>query len=266
MDVAPLIDPVALSIGPVAGLGPLQIRWYGLSYVVGIGVAWLLLDRRATRHGWTSNQVGDLVFYAALGGVLGGRLGYILFYNLPVYLDQPWKVLAVWQGGMSFHGGALGCALALFLYARALGRHWLAVADFLVPVVPVALFFGRLGNFANGELWGAPTDLPWGVVFPDAGPEPRHPTQIYEASLEGLALYLLLSWAGARSFAARRGLLSGLFLVGYALARSLVEFWRTPDAHIGYLALGWLTMGQLLCVPMLVLGGWLLFRARIPET
>lgn len=243
---SPLIDPVAFA------LGPLQIRWYGLSYVVGIGVAWWLLNLRARSDGFGREEVGDLVFHAALGGVLGGRLGYILFYNLPVYIAEPLKVFAVWEGGMSFHGGLLGCAAALIWHARTRKRSWLEVADFLVPVVPVALFFGRLGNFANGELWGAPTALPWGVIFPEGGPLPRHPTQLYEAALEGLLLFALLWRVSATPRSP--GLLSGIFLCGYALARSVVEFWRVPDAHIGYLAFGWVTMGQLLSAPMLVLG------------
>jgi len=249
------IDPIAFEVGPLA------VRWYGLSYLAGIGGAWWLLSRRARAVGGVAAAawVGDLIFYAAIGGVIGGRLGYILFYDLPAYLATPWKMLAVWEGGMSFHGGAIGLALALVWLARQSGHSLLALGDALVPVVPLALFFGRLGNFANGELWGAPTGLPWGVVFPGAGPEPRHPTQLYQAGLEGLALFMLLWWLSARP--QPRGFLSGLFLVGYALARGLVEIWRVPDAHIGYLFGGWLTMGQLLSAPMLVIGLLLLLRA-----
>lgn len=251
------IDPIAFAVGPLA------VRWYGLSYLAGIGAAWWLLSLRARALGGTSASsawVSDLVFYAAIGGVLGGRLGYILFYDLSAYLAQPWKVLAVWEGGMSFHGGAIGLTLALLWLVRRSGHGLIALGDALVPVVPLALFFGRLGNFANGELWGAPTGLPWGVIFPHAGPEPRHPTQLYQAALEGLLLFALLWWLSARP--RPRGLLTGVFLVGYAIARSLVEIWRVPDAHIGYLLGGWLTMGQLLCVPMLVIGLLLMLRAR----
>jgi phosphatidylglycerol:prolipoprotein diacylglycerol transferase len=250
------IDPVAFAVGPFA------VRWYGLSYLAGIGTTWWLLSRRAHALGGPAAAawVADLVFYAAVGGVLGGRLGYILFYDLPAYLAAPWKVLAVWEGGMSFHGGAIGFALALLWLARRSGHGLLALGDALVPVVPLALFFGRLGNFANGELWGVPTTLPWGVVFPLAGPEPRHPTQIYQASLEGLLLFLLLWWLSRRPLP--RGLLTGVFLTGYALARGLVEIWRVPDAHIGHLLGDWLTMGQLLSLPMFAIGLLLIAQAR----
>ena len=254
----PDIDPVAIEIGPLA------IHWYGLSYIAGIALAWWLLKRRAAApgSGWTPQQVGDVVFYAALGGVLGGRIGYALFYNARSYLEDPSAIFAVWQGGMSFHGGVIGMVLAVAWLARAQGRPFLDISDFLVPVVPIGLGLGRIANFVNQELWGAPTTLPWGVMFthPAAGAVARHPTQLYEALLEGLVLFLVLD--GVRRGAPPRGTLTGVFLLGYGVFRALVELLREPDAHIGYLAWGWVTMGQLLSLPMIVAGLALLLTAR----
>ncbi len=246
----PHIDPVAFKVGPVA------VHWYGLSYIVGIALGWGLLHDRAARSDgrWTRDQVADLVFYAALGGVLGGRLGYILFYNFESYLANPLGIFKVWQGGMSFHGGALGMSLALAWYARAGKRPFLELADFLVAVIPIGLGLGRLANFVNQELWGAPTTVPWGVVFtnPAAGGVARHPSQIYEALLEGLLLFAILNLVARRP--RPTGLLLGLFLMFYGLFRFAVEFVREPDAHIGYLAFDWFTMGQLLSLPMVIIG------------
>ena len=253
----PHIDPVAFKVGPVA------VHWYGLSYIVGIALGWGLLHDRAARSDgrWTSEQVADLVFYAALGGVLGGRLGYILFYNFDSYLANPLGIFKVWQGGMSFHGGALGMSLALAWYARASKRPFLELADFLVPVIPIGLGLGRLANFVNQELWGAPTTLPWGVVFtnPAAGGVARHPSQIYEALLEGLLLFVILNLVARRP--RPTGMLLGLFLMFYGLFRFAVEFVREPDAHIGYLAFDWFTMGQLLSLPMVIIGLVLIIAA-----
>ena len=252
---APLIDPVALSIGP------LKIHWYGLMYLCGFAGAWWLAKLRAVRPGspLTVEQVGDLLFYGALGVVLGGRLGYVLFYNLPQYLADPLALLKVWQGGMSFHGGLLGVLAAMWWYARRLQLGFFQLTDFIAPLVPVGLFFGRIGNFINGELYGRATDLPWGVVFPAAGPLPHHPSQLYEAGLEGLTLFLLLWWYSSRPRPCRA--VSGLFLIGYGVFRFGVELVRLPDAQLGYLAWGWLTMGQVLTVPMVLLGIWLMFSA-----
>lgn len=254
----PDIDPIAFQIGPVA------VRWYGISYVVGIGAMWYLLARRARRseHPWSADAVADLVFYVALGGVLGGRLGYVLFYNLPAYLAEPLSIFKVWQGGMSFHGGLLGVLVACYLFARRERRAFFAVTDFLAPGVPIGLMCGRIGNFINSELWGAPTDLPWGVVFPDplSGGVPRHPSQLYEAGLEGLVLFAVLWVVSARP--RPQMFISGLFLAGYALARFAVEFVRVPDPQIGYLASGWLTMGQVLSTPMFIFGVGLMIAAR----
>lgn len=251
----PAIDPVAIS------LGPLQVRWYGLSYIAGTLLGWWLLRRRAGRHGWNAEQVADLVFYVVLGAVVGGRLGSVLFYNLPYYLDHPLAVFRIWEGGMSFHGGLLGVLLAIWWFARKQRRGFFEVTDYLAPVVPLALFFGRIGNFINGELWGKPSDVPWAMVFPDpaAGGVPRHPSQLYEAALEGLLLFAILWAYSARPRPTMA--ISGLFLAGYGVFRFLVEFVRVPDEQLGYLAFGWLTMGQVLCVPMIVAGVILMLLA-----
>lgn len=251
----PSIDPVAISIGP------LKIHWYGLMYVIGIGGVWLLARRRAKEPGfiWTASDVEDLVFYTALGLVIGGRLGYMLFYSFPAFIQDPLMLFRVWEGGMAFHGGLLGALGAMWLFARKQKCAFFAVTDFIARYVPIGLFTGRIGNFINGELWGKPTDVPWAMVFPDAGPEPRHPSQLYEAFLEGIVLFVALQWLSRRSPPTMA--VSGLFLLLYGLFRFLVEFVRLPDAHIGYLAFGWLTMGQVLSFPMIVLGMVLLFLA-----
>ena len=251
----PSINPIALQLGPIA------IHWYGLAYLTGIGCCWWLLARRAQASGagaWSPKALADLIFYAAIGGVLGGRLGYVLFYNFGEYLANPWELLAVWRGGMSFHGGLLGGAAGLWWFTRADHRSFLATTDFFLPVVPIGLGLGRLANFVNQELWGAPTQLPWGVLFtaPLAGGVPRHPSQLYEALLEGLLLYGLLAWFRRRS--PRVGSVTGVFLLAYAVCRFAVEFVREPDAHLGYLLGGWLTLGQVLCLPMFLLGVGLL--------
>ncbi len=252
MLTAPDIDPIAIEIGPLA------IRWYGLMYVLGFLGGWWLGVVRARRPGtgWRKEEVADLLFYVALGVILGGRLGYVLFYNLPHYAMHPLEVFYLWEGGMSFHGGLLGVALALWLYARHTARRWLAVSDFLAPLAPVGLGLGRIGNFINQELWGKVTDLPWGMVFRHAGPLPRHPSQLYEAFLEGLVLFVVLWLYSARP--RPMGAISALFLIGYGTFRFLVEFVREPDPQLGYLAGGWVTMGQALSLPM-ILGGVALF-------
>lgn len=244
------IDPVAFSIGK------LNIYWYGISYIVGISLAWHMLNRRIKQpqFDWTKQQVSDIVFYAMLGIIIGGRLGSVLFYNLPYYLDHPVDILKIYQGGMSFHGGLIGVLAAMYWYGRSIGKSFLEMTDFIAPVVPIGLGFGRLGNFVNGELWGMPTDLPWGVVFNSvyAGGIARHPTQLYEAFLEGLVLFLLLWWFSAKPRLC--GLVSACFLIGYGVFRSGVELIREPDQHIGYLAFDWVTMGHILCLPMIIVG------------
>jgi len=252
----PNIDPIAFSIGPF------DIRWYGISYVAGILTAWWLLSRRAVRTpSWNSEQIADLVFYGTIGVIVGGRLGSVLFYNLPYYIDNPLDIFKINQGGMSFHGGLIGVAIAIIYFGKKYGKLIFSVSDFVAPAVPVGLFFGRIANFINGELWGAPTLLPWAMVFPDprAGTLPRHPTQLYEAFLEGIVLFIILWWYSSKP----RPLMAttGLFLLGYGAFRFLVEFVREPDANIGYLALNWVTMGQVLSFPMILFGVLLLLMA-----
>jgi phosphatidylglycerol:prolipoprotein diacylglycerol transferase len=245
----PQIDPVALTIGP------LQIHWYGLMYLVGFVAGWWLLMHRSRRPGseWTREQVGDVVFYVALGVILGGRVGYVVFYNFGQFLDNPLWLFEVWTGGMSFHGGAIGVLITFALLARKFGKRYFTVADFVVPVVPIGLGAGRLGNFINGELWGRPSEMPWAMIFPaDRMGVPRHPSQLYECLLEGVVLFAVLWLYSARPRPA--GAVTGLFGVGYGLSRICVEFFREPDVQLGYLAGGWLTMGMLLSIPMVVIG------------
>ncbi len=246
--LAPNIDPVAIS------LGPLKIHWYGIMYVLGFLALWWLATRHARRpdSGWKPEEVGDFVFYGMIGVILGGRLGYVLFYNLGYYLKHPLEVFFITQGGMSFHGGLLGVLLAMLYFARKTGRTFFTVADFFAPWAPIGLGLGRLGNFINHELWGKVSDVPWAMVFSTGGPLPRHPSQLYQAALEGLALFAILWWFTRRP--RPTGSVSGLFLIGYGAFRFLAEFVREPDAHLGYLAFGWVTMGQVLSVPMIVFG------------
>jgi phosphatidylglycerol:prolipoprotein diacylglycerol transferase len=246
----PEFDPVAIQLGPLA------IRWYGLMYLIGIGGGWYLARRRATRADSpvTVVQVDDLVFYVALGVILGGRIGYMLFYGFDQIVANPLALFRIWEGGMSFHGGLLGVTLACWLYARRIGSSLLALTDFSAPMVPIGLGAGRLGNFINGELWGKPTDVPWAFVVEGQG---RHPSQLYEAFLEGLVLFVIV-WIFSSKPRPRMAV-TGLFMTGYGLFRMSVEFVRLPDAHIGYLAFGWLTMGHVLTLPML--GGGLLLLA-----
>jgi phosphatidylglycerol---prolipoprotein diacylglyceryl transferase len=257
MLVHPNIDPVAFSIGPFFSIGPLQVRWYGLTYLAGFAVAWWLGLRRIGKGmaPVTREQFDDMLFLAVIGVILGGRLGYILFYKPAEYLAHPLKIFAVWEGGMSFHGGLLGVMLAMAFVARRHKIGYLRMMDFVAPLCPLGLGVVRLGNFINGELWGRVTDLPWGMVFRGAGDAPRHPSQLYEFALEGLALFVLLWWFSSKPRPV--GQVSGLFLLGYGVFRFIAEFGREPDAFLGFLALG-MTMGQWLCVPM-VLGGIGLF-------
>jgi len=257
----PDIDPVAVQ------LGPLKVHWYGLMYLIGFAAAWWLGRRRLRLFADLNRQdLSDLIFYAALGVILGGRLGYILFYDFAAYLAEPLNVFKIWQGGMSFHGGLLGVITAMALFARRRGRRFFEIADFTAPLIPIGLGAGRLGNFINGELWGRATDLPWAMVFPDprAGGLPRHPSQLYEMLLEGVLLFVIL-WLYARKPRPTMAV-SALFLLGYGTFRFLVEFARTPDEQLGFLAGGWLTMGQLLCLPMLATGAvlWWLAHRRKP--
>ena len=243
----PNIDPVAISIGPIS------IHWYGLMYLVGFTIAYLLMMHRANKpeSGWTKEQVSDLIFYSAMGVVLGGRFGYVMFYNFGKFLDDPLWLFAVWEGGMSFHGGLLGVLVAVYFFARRYGKTFYQVTDFGAPMVPVGLLTGRLGNFIGGELWGRVTDVPWGMVFPKGGPLPRHPSQLYEMALEGFVLFAIVYWYSRRPRAV--GSVGGLFLVGYGSFRFIVEYFRQPDDHLGLLTLG-MSMGQWLSLPMVVAG------------
>jgi phosphatidylglycerol:prolipoprotein diacylglycerol transferase len=243
----PHIDPVIVRIGPLA------IRWYGMMYLIGFGTAYLLIRHLARLRNLPLNKDGisDLLFYAVLGVVLGGRLGYVLFYNPAQYLSRPLEVFAVWQGGMSFHGGLLGVVVAAVIFCRRRKLPILLTGDILVTSATIGLGLGRLGNFINGELWGRVTDLPWGMVFPGGGLLPRHPSQLYEAALEGLLLFLLLYLLHRKKVAA--GVPFFCFFIGYGLFRFLVEFVRQPDAHLGFLW-GGATMGQLLSLPMILFG------------
>jgi phosphatidylglycerol---prolipoprotein diacylglyceryl transferase len=246
----PAVDPVLVQVGPFA------VRWYALAYIAGIVLGWQLVRRLVQRPGWgiAPEAIDDLLFHVTLGVILGGRLGYVLFYQPLHYLANPLDVLAVWRGGMSFHGGLLGVLLATLLFARSRRLPYLELTDALVVATPIGLFFGRIANFINAELWGRPSDVPWAVIFPTAGAVPRHPSQLYEAGFEGLLLFGVMLWFAARPYHPEaRGTLSGVFLIGYALSRILAEFFREPDAHIGFLA-GGVTMGQLLSLPMLALG------------
>ncbi len=258
----PALDPIAISFGPIA------IRWYALAYVGGIVLGWWLARRIAGNDSaWGGHSpikpidIDDAIVWIALGVVLGGRLGYVLFYNPAYFAAHPAEIFTLWRGGMSFHGGFLGTVLALILFARARGFSMLSMLDVAAIVTPIGLFLGRLANFVNGELWGRPADVPWAFVFPHAGPEPRHPSQLYEAGLEGIVLFAILLFAMRRGALTRPGLIGGLFVGGYGLARIAVEFFREPDAHIGYLA-GGLTMGILLSIPMALFGAGLVYSTR----
>lgn len=243
------IDPVLLDVGP------LKVHWYGVMYLVGFFAAWWLGCVRARKpgSGWTEEQVSDLIFWGAMGVVLGGRFGYVLFYNFDQFLADPLWLFAVWEGGMSFHGGLLGVIFVLWLWGRKHRKSLLEMGDFVAPLIPIGLGAGRVGNFIGGELWGRATDLPWGVVFPrTADGIARHPSQLYEFVLEGVLLFIILWWYSSRP--RPRMAVSGLFLMFYGLFRSLVELVREPDSHLGFLAFDWLTMGQLLSLPMILIG------------
>ncbi len=251
MLVHPQFDPVAFSVGPVA------VRWYGLMYLVGC-VLFVVLGRyRARRNvlsGWLPRDIDDLLFYGVLGAILGGRLGEVLFFQPGYYFAHPLEIPAVWKGGMSFHGGFLGVLVAITFYARKSQRIWLDVTDFVAPLIPLGLAGGRIGNFINGELWGRPADasLPWAMVFPQVDALPRHPSQLYQAGLEGLTLFVILWWYSARPRA--RGAVSAIFLIGYGVLRFVAEFFRNPDEGVfGVLTYG-ISMGQWLSVPMIVAG------------
>jgi phosphatidylglycerol:prolipoprotein diacylglycerol transferase len=252
----PMIDPVLIQVGPFA------VRWYALAYIAGIVLGWRILLWLAGQSGasFKRQDADDALVWMTAGIILGGRLGYVLFYKPGYYLFHPLEIPAIWQGGMSFHGGLLGVIAATVWFTRRRKIPLLNFSDRLALVAPIGLFFGRIANFINSELWGRVTDSSWGMVFPNGGPFPRHPSQLYEAALEGVVLLLLL-WLLRRLPAARRdGFLSGCFLIGYSAARIAAEFFREPDAHLGFLFAG-ATMGQLLCLPLILAGAFILHRA-----
>ncbi|MBU0455403.1 MAG: prolipoprotein diacylglyceryl transferase [Pseudomonadota bacterium] len=247
----PTFEPIAFH------LGPLSVHWYGLMYLFSFIVCWGLLKHRArlSEGRWTMDQIGDLVLYAAFGVILGGRTGYMLFYDLHNFLHAPWIIVKVWEGGMSFHGGLLGVLIAVALWARKFHRSFFDVTDFLAPVVPVGLAAGRVGNFINCDFLGRVTSVPWGMIYPRGGILPRHPSTVYEFLLEGVLLFVVLWLYSAKP--RPRMAVSGMFLLGYGAFRVFCEFFRQPDPQLGFLAGGWLTMGELLSIPM-ILGGILL--------
>ncbi len=254
----PAFDPVIFT------LGPFSLHWYAVAYIVGLVLGCMLLRRLITLPPavGTKDQADDFLTWATLGVVIGGRLGYVLFYRPEYYFEEPYRILEVWKGGMAFHGGMLGVIAALLLFAWRNNMNFLALGDRVVPCVPLGLFFGRIANFVNGELWGRVTDVPWAVIFPTGGPEPRHPSQLYQALLEGLILFVVLFALSRReAVRARAGMISGIFLMGYGIARIIGEFFRQPDEFLGFLSFG-LTMGQLLSIPMVLIGLFLVLRAR----
>jgi len=248
----PNINPIAFS------LGPLPVHWYGLMYLIGFLAGWALLVMRVkhSSRGFHPEQISDLLFYVALGVILGGRLGYMFFYQWDETLEHPLHIFMIWQGGMSFHGGLLGVIIAMLLYARKIGKSLGDLTDLIAPVVPIGLGAGRIGNFINGELWGRVTTMPWGMVFPTGGDLPRHPSQLYEFFLEGVVLFLVL-WFFSRKERPRWAV-SGMFLMLYGFFRFTVEFFREPDSQIGFVAFGWMSKGQLLSIPMILIGAMML--------
>jgi phosphatidylglycerol---prolipoprotein diacylglyceryl transferase len=258
----PDFDPVLVHLGPIA------IRWYALAYVAGILLGWryaVALVRNARLWALrgppaTADQIDDLILWVTIGVIVGGRLGHVIFYTPELIWTDPVEILKTWHGGMSFHGGALGVLIALLVFAWRNKIDMLRLGDIAAACTPIGLFFGRIANFINGELWGRPTTVPWGIIFPGAGPEPRHPSQLYEATLEGLVLFLLLRWSThGRKDLNRRGVVMGLFIAGYGLARTSLENVREPDAYMPTFPFG-LTMGMILSIPMILAGAWLVWR------
>jgi phosphatidylglycerol:prolipoprotein diacylglycerol transferase len=265
VDAASAIEWKSLGLSPVAlDLHYIQIRWYSLAYIAGIILGWWYVTRLLRQPGapMASRHADDLVFYATLGILLGGRLGYVLFYNLRQYLDNPIDIFKLWEGGMSFHGGMIGVIVAMIYLARKNHLNLLRVADYIACATPIGLFLGRLANFVNGELWGRPTDVPWAMIFPHAQDVPRHPSQLYEAGLEGIGLFCLLAWLFWRTDARYQpGRLTGAFLLGYGLIRVFLENFREPDEQLGFF-FNLITMGQILSLPMIIGGIYLIATAK----
>lgn len=252
----PEINPVAFAIGP------LKVHWYGLTYLLAFISAWCLAYLRTHRYHlpWTTDEISDLIFYGGFGVILGGRVGYMIFYHSQGLLDDPLSLFKLWEGGMSFHGGLLGVMIALWLFSYRVHKPFLVVADFVAPLIPLGLASGRVGNFINGELWGRVTDVPWAMIYPHVDNQPRHPSQIYEFGLEGILLFIIVWVYAAKPRPAGR--VSAVFLIGYALCRLIAECFRQPDAQMGFIFFDWVTMGQVLSIPMLFLGLWLWWRAK----
>ena len=278
-------DPILATIPlPFTDAG-IPLRWYGMGYLAAF-IAFMVLGHIRAKKSWTAltpEQVGDFLFYAVIGVILGGRLGYVLFYQPGSIVEDPVSIFRIWDGGMSFHGGLIGVLLAFWYYARKIGKSWWAVAEFVAPMAALGLFFGRLGNFINGELWGRYTDAPWGMIFPNSieyngwasealyqayltgalNDQARHPSQLYEAALEGLLMFIILWWYSSKP--RPRGMITGLFLLIYGASRFFVEFFREPDDHLGFLAMDWLTMGMVLSLPMVIIGlGLIIWAQRNP--
>lgn len=249
----PDIDPIIFSVGPIS------LRWYGLMYLIGFVAAFWLANKRLHRTDWTKEQLSDLLFFGFLGVILGGRVGYVLFYQFEIFLSDPLYLFKIWTGGMSFHGGLLGVIVALFWFAKKQKTTIFHVGDFVAPLVPIGLGAGRIGNFINAELWGRTTDVPWAVVFPNAGPSPRHPSQLYEFFLEGLVLFIILWWFSKKPRPV--GSVSGLFLAGYGAFRFIVEYFRQPDAHLEGIYGGLISQGQMLSLPMFLIGVVMIVRS-----
>jgi phosphatidylglycerol:prolipoprotein diacylglycerol transferase len=251
----PKINPTAIKLGPI------QVHWYGLMYLIAFLAAWCLALYRAQKprycHIWNATKIADLIFYGAVGVILGGRIGYMLFYDFPALIHQPLEIFKIWQGGMSFHGGLIGVIVAFFIYSKRFEISFFQVTDFIVPMAPIGLGVGRIGNFINGYLVGRVTDVPWSMVFPYGGPYPRHPSSLYEFFLEGVVLFIVLWWFSSKKRPTMA--ISALFLVLYGVFRIFCEFFRQPDSQLGFIAFGWLTMGQLLSIPMIIVGLWMFY-------